>query len=111
MQVSHYAQYIRERTHDHIYEDNFGFITWRYLPTGEVYIIDLFVPKEFRRDGHAKRFADKVVKEAKEKGSTKLIGTVVPSMKNTTISTLALIGYGMKLEQSGQDLVVYGKEI
>lgn len=109
---SFYAQYLRERTNDFIIENKFGFVTYRYLEDKKsVYIIDIFVMPEYRKDGHAGLMADTIVKEAKAKGITSIVGTVIPNTKNSTISLKVLLGYGMTLESSSNNLIVFRKEI
>ncbi len=95
-----------------MYESLVGFAIYRYLPEqNAVYIVDIFVLEEYRKDGHASVMADKIVLEAKKNGCTKLLGSVVPSKNNSTIGLKVLLGYGMRLEQATQDFIVFGKEI
>ena len=107
---SFYAQYLKERTDTQIYEDKFGFITYRYLPS-KLYIVDIFVPREFRKDGHATRMADKIVKQAKEQGIEKLMGTVSIYAKNKEESLMVLFSYGLKIECLEGEFIVLGKDI
>ena len=110
--ASLYAQYLHERTEDDIIETDMGFVTFRYINEGKsAYIIDIFVLPEFRRRGAMKDLADKVVKEAKTLGCTELIGTVVPSTKGSTISLKALLGYGMSLLSSANNVIIFRKDI
>ena len=106
-----YAQYVLERTSDKIIEIPEGFATYRYVAPDCVYIIDLFVKPEFRKQGTAKILASRICAEAKKHGAKKLLGTVVPSMKNSTVSISVLIAYGMKLQSSSENLIVLEKEI
>lgn len=110
-----YSQYIKERTFDSILETSEGFATYRFVHTTggnkAVYIVDIYTVPELRNSGVAKRFADEIVKEAKEKGCNELFGTVVPSTKNSTISMKVLIAYGMTVSGTGNDVVVFRKEI
>ena len=107
-----YAQYLREKTNDHIFENEHGFATYRYLNDNKtVYIVDIFVIPEFRKDGMASAIADIIVSDAKKVGCVELIGTVVPSAKNSTDSVKVLLAYGMTLLSSSQDLVVFRKDI
>lgn len=104
--------YVKERTDHGYFEDKFGFIEWRYLDNGKtVYIIDIFVEQEYRKDGHAARLADKICKEAKEKGATCVLGTVVPSAKGSTESIKVLMAYGMTLHNAQNDCIIFRKEI
>lgn len=112
MSGSLYAQYLLERTDDHIIENGAGFVTYRYLNAGKtVYIIDIYIVPELRKSGAATGLADRVVEEAKSKGAVELIGSVIPSTKNSTISLKVLLGYEMTLASSAQDFVIFKKEI
>jgi hypothetical protein len=110
--LSNYGSYVQERSNDHILEVNEGFATYRYLDDGKsVYIIDIFVAKEHRESQLASTLADTIVREAKQKGCTELLGTVCPQAKNSTISLKVLLGYGMTLKSSSDNLIVFSKEI
>lgn len=110
--MSLYADYIKEKTSDNIIENGGGFATYRYLDQGKtVYIIDIFVPKTVRRNHNASLMADEIVKEAKSKGCTKLIGSIIPSNKNSTMSLRVLLGYGMNLESATNDFIIFRKDI
>jgi len=111
MESSHYAKYLREKTSDQIIENEKGFITYRYVDEKTVYIVDLFILPEFRKGHVAGNLADSIVFEAKNKGCTKLLGSIIPSNKNSTMSLKVLLGYGMILESSSNDFIVFKKEI
>ena len=76
-----------------------------------VYIVDLYILPDFRREHVASFLADSIVEEAKLKGCNKLLGSVVPSNKNSTTSLKVLLGYGMVLESSSNDFIVFRKDI
>jgi ribosomal protein S18 acetylase RimI-like enzyme len=112
--ASHYAKYVMERTEDLIVETAEGFVTYRYvnhdgLPS--VYIVDIYVDPDFRNVGAASKLADIVVKEARDKGATRLLGSVVPSTNNSTTSLKVLLGYGMTLHSATNDFIVFRKEL
>lgn len=109
--MSFYADYLRERTTDDIYECEDGFATYRFMPDQTVYIIDLYVRPQSRKLGAASNIADTIVKLAKTRGCNKLIGSVVPSTKGSTTSLKVLLGYGMHLESSGNDFIIFKKDI
>lgn len=110
--ASLYAQYLMERTNDLIVEsENIGFITYRYLDESTVYIVDIFIIPELRKLGQASEMADAIAREAKNKGATRLIGSVVPSTKNSTISMKVLLAYGMSLDSSANDFIIFKKDI
>lgn len=110
--MSLYADYLLERTTDHIMETEWGFATYRFLNDNKsVYIIDIYTDPDHRNKGEGTALADAVVDEAKVLGCTELLGTVVPSTKGSTTSVAVLIGYGMKLLRAEKDLIVLRKDI
>ncbi len=110
--MSLYKKYLIERTDDQIIENEYGFVTYRYINEGKtVYIIDLYIEPAYRNQKRASELADLVVAQAKEKGCIQLIGTVVPSTKGSTTSLKVLLGYGMSLNSASNNIVVFGKEI
>jgi len=110
--MSQYADYLKERSNDLIIEGPEGFATYRYLDNKKtVYIVDIYTVPDFRQKGQASWLADAIVKEAKDRGCTELIGSVVPSMKNSTASLKVLLGYGMSLASAASDFILFRKEI
>lgn len=109
--MSLYADYLRERTNDEILESDQGFATYRFTDDKTVYIVDIYVVPVDRDRGLASDIADSIVGIAKQRGCTRLLGSVVPSTKGSTTSLQVLLGYGMKLESSGQDFILFSKEI
>lgn len=110
--TSLYAKYLTERTGDQIIETPDGFITYRYVNNDKtVYIVDIYILPECRNQKAASLLADHVVTLAKQKGCVDLIGTVVPSAKNSTTSIKVLLGYEMSLNSAMNDIVVFRKEI
>lgn len=109
--MSMWANYLREKTEDLIRETDQGFATYRYIDDKTVYIVDLYVKPDFRQTNVASEIADSIVSEAKHKGCNKLLGSVVPSNKNSTISLKVLLGYGMTLKSSTNDFIVFEKEL
>jgi predicted GNAT family acetyltransferase len=107
-----YADYLREKSNDQIIENEHGFASYRYLNDGKsVYIIDIYILSSARKHGSASAMADLIVGEAKKIGCSELLGTVVPSSKNSTDSLRVLLGYGMSLYSSSQDLILFRKDI
>lgn len=110
--MSHYAKYLQEKTDDKIIENQSGFVTYRYLNDGQsVYIVDIYIIPEERRKMKATLFADLIAKEAKSKGAKEMLGTVVPSNKNSTASLKVLLSYGFELKSSSNDLIIFRKDI
>lgn len=110
--MSLYGDYLTERTQDQIIETDTGFATYRYMNDGKsVYIVDIYtVPKE-RKKGGASMLADFIATEARAKGCTEMLGTVMPSTKGSTSSLKVLLGYGMELQSAMSDLIVFRKDL
>lgn len=109
--MSLYAEYLRERTGDLMIELDQGFATYRYPNEKTVYIVDIYVAQPARRQNLARCIADKIVAEAKKRGCTRCLGSVVPSAQGSTDSLRVLLGYGMRLDSSAQDFILFSKEI
>jgi predicted GNAT family acetyltransferase len=109
--MSLYADYLKERTNDQIIESEKGFATYRFLNDKSVYIVDLYVKPEFRKQGVASDFSAIIMERAKERGCTKMIGSVVPSAHGSTESVKVLFAHGMRIESCTNDFVLFSKEI
>lgn len=106
-----YGDYITEGRDDYIIEDEYGFASYRYLGDNIVYIIDIYVVPERRKLKHSFILVDQVIKASKLRGCTKLLGTVIPSAKNSTISLRLLLGHGMKLQSSTNNMIIFERDI
>ena len=106
-----YADYLLEHHGDHLYKIDQGFAIYRFLNEKQVYIVDIYVKPEFRKTGIASTIADDIGAISKLRGCSEMLGTVVPSAKNSTASLKVLLGYGMKLQSSSNDLIVFIKEL
>lgn len=109
--MSLFSEYLQERTNTQIIETPQGFATYKFMDDNTVYLEDLYVKPEFRRSHVASQLADQVCEIARSKGCTHLIGSVVPSAKNSTASMKILLAYGMEVDRSVNDFVVFRKSL
>ncbi len=110
--MSLYADYLKERTQDQIFETKTGFATYRYLNDGKtVYIVDIYTVPESRKSGHASFLADLVADEARENGAIEMLGTVQPSAKGSSASLKVLLAYGFELQSASNDCIIMRKDI
>lgn len=110
--MSHFADYLREKTTDQIIETKDGFATYRYLPDKTtVYLIDLYIVPARRQQGVAANLANLIVKEAKSNGCKVMLGSVVPTNKGSNDSLKVLLAYGMTLDHLENNLIVFRKDI
>lgn len=110
MSKSLYAQYLEEKGCRHIYETEYGFATYEFQ--GElVYIVDIYVVPEMRKQGKAMTLALKVAEEARERGCRAVLGSVDPRARNSTESLKALLALGMEPLRCEGDLIYFIREL
>lgn len=110
--MSLYAEYLTERTNDLIIETDTGFATYRYLDDKvTVYIVDIYTVKEARMTGKAFYLMDLIAEESRAVGCKMLMGTVFTNCKGTTVSTKMLLAYGMRIESSLENCIIFKKDI
>jgi len=106
-----YSQYIKERCGRGILESEDGFATFDYVTDEIVYIIDLYVVPEKRRNHYAAFLADKIVEQAVKDGKKFLLGSVDQTAKGAEDSQKVLEAYGMRLYKTAAPMLFYVKEI
>lgn len=109
--MSLYPDYIKERLGNEILETDKGFAIYRFTDEKTVYIVDIYVKPEHRRHGVASDIADHIEELARGRGCTSMLGSVVASANGSTDSIRVLLAYGMKVISSGQDFILFRKEI
>lgn len=108
--MSLYGDYIKEREDKEIIEDQYGFATFVFLPE-HCYIVDIYVKPEFRKQNIASKYADQITVMARERGYSKLLGSVAMKAHGVTTSLRVLLAYGFKLQESNADMIYLVKEI
>ena len=93
-----YSKYLKELNGRDTLEHEQGFATYQFEHDPEgikyCYICDIYVLPEARKTSCASELADEIEVIAKENDCKYLVGTVVPSFINSTISLKVLFGYG-----------------
>jgi GNAT superfamily N-acetyltransferase len=110
MNKSLFGQYIEEKEHREIIENDYGFIVYK-IEKDECHISELFVSKEHRRSKVGTELADKVQSIAKEAGCKYLTCFSMPCSATVTGSLMAKLQYGFKVHSCQQDRIVLFKEI
>lgn len=106
-----YGKYIKEKAGDEIIETDKGFASYRFMPDGACWIMDIYVEPQWRQENVASVMADIIVEKARSKGCTELLGTAVPSLLNSTAGLKVMLAYGMTLKSATQDLIILRKDI
>lgn len=109
--MSLYALYVREITNKDIMETDSGFATYSFPAPNVCYIEDIYIIPDKRECGAASLIADRIAVIAKERGCTKLWGTVMMSTKNPTDSIRVLLAYGMELLSWTNEQLLFSKDI
>jgi GNAT superfamily N-acetyltransferase len=107
---SPWASYVKELDDVETYETTEGFVLYK-IKGEECYIQDIYVYPEHRTANVATKLANYVTDLAKKSGCKHLTGSVRPTARNSTISLLVLLGYGMKLHSSINNLIYFHKSL
>lgn len=105
-----YAKYIKEREGREIIEKDYGFITYS-IEDEYIFIGDLYIVPEERRNGHVKELTQSLVDLAKEYNKKYLMATVCPHASNPDISIKTINGIGGKFLHIKNDLLYFIKEV
>ncbi len=105
-----YGKYILERENKFILEKEYGFATYIY-ENDYMYVIDIFVVKEERRNKKSKELHDELVLIAKANGKNKLIGSVCSNANGATESLKFLLSHDFKLLHNDNSMIYFSKEI
>jgi GNAT superfamily N-acetyltransferase len=108
--MSHFGEYVKETLGREIVECSYGFATYS-IAAPEVYIEDIYVVPEMRKNGSASKLADEIKKRALALGCTYMVGTVNMLAKNPTTSLKVLLAYGFKLERVLQNIIILKMEL
>lgn len=110
--VSNFAKYIWEREEKFCEENDISFATYTLSPE-YVYIEDLYVCAERRKDYQASKIADIVTAKAAKMGIPMLIGSVSLDDINSTRNTKVLLGYHMQVSHicERNNMIYFKKEI
>lgn len=88
MSKSLYGKYVEEREGQEIVESEYGFITYTIfaLPAGGCYLFvhDIYVDKNNRFTGEAKRLVDRVLEIANDSECEFVVATIDPKTKTAT---------------------------
>lgn len=107
---SFYAQYIEEREGKKVLETHYGFIIYE-IEKDFLFIQDLFIVKEKRKNKLATEMVDMVVNEAKELGCKELHSIVDLRSLNCSDSFEFALKYGSKVNKQDGNILFLKKDI
>lgn len=109
--MSLFAEYKKEREGKETIEKEYGFLTY-LTKDGFLYIEDIYIRPDFRLQGFGKKLTDEAVYIAKKyHGCNKLLGTIDAKDESAHDSLMALIAYGLKIQNNDGRLLWFVKDI
>jgi|SRR5271165_3158305 len=105
-----YADYLKEFSAKHMFYNDKGFTIYE-INGEDCYIQEIYVRPEFRDQNVAKELQTEVTKIAKELGCKRLLGSVIPSVKQSSRNLSMLLKDGFKLNSSSMNFIVVSKDI
>lgn len=108
--MRHLAAYLKEREDFESIVIPEGFASYR-INGEECYIRDIWVHKDYRKNGFASALADDIARIAIAAGCKYLTGSVSTTAKNPTESTAVLIAYGFKISNAIQGGILFRKDL
>lgn len=105
-----FARYKKERENAIVVEDEFGFASAKVVEDG-LYIDEIYVIPEKRKEGIASKYADRLEEVAVELDYKKLYGSVCIDANKATDSLKVLLAYGFSLHHLSDNMIYLYKEI
>lgn len=109
--MSLYAEYIKERENKEIIESDKGFATYKILKNGECYLQDIYVRPQYRNTELATEMTNQVYNIAKERGCTKLVGSVCVDANNCSLGMKFALKYGFLIYSIQGNMIFLVKNI
>lgn len=119
-----YAAYVKERLGLEVeVEPGKGFATWRlmYDPGDaafmqqsnirDVYLADIYVEPEHRKNGVASALAERVAERGSERGATRMLGSVDTRANTRTDALKAILAAGFQVERVDGPVIWVSRKI
>jgi GNAT superfamily N-acetyltransferase len=110
MYMRGYWAYLKEREGVDVVERPYGFMLLK-PDVGALYVQDIFVYPEFRKQGKAQEMLVLAEDMAAKSGFVALRGSCDPTTNGATESMRMALNYGFKLETVHNGLIYYKKEL
>lgn len=106
-----YGQYLDERENKEILENEYGFVTYKFLNSNECYIQDIYIIPEMRKQGLSFKMRDEVIAIAKAKGCSTLIGSVSIGANDATRNLKILLNDDWQIHAINGNMIFVNKRI
>lgn len=108
--VDMYSEYLKELGAKFLFRNDKGFVLYSFAQD-YVYLEEIYILPEFRGKKEFATLSDSVMEIGKQKGCKRMLGSVIPSINNSTRSLSMMISYGAKLISSTNNYILFEKEI
>ena len=106
-----YFEYLIERRPEcKVLKNDKGFAIYSFTDNS-VYIEEIYVKPEFRKEAVASQLSETIQQEARDMGCLQVLGSVSPSAHGSTESIAVLLAHGMTLMSSQDDLIWFYKNL
>jgi len=109
--ISLFKDYLEERQDVSLISTDVGFATYKLVDNETVWLIDIFVDKDYRRKGIATQLSELVQIEAEKLGCTKMLGSVDITANGVTESMKSVLSNGFKFSHANGNILYFVKEI
>lgn len=107
-----WADYIKETFGKEMLQNEYGFATFYIVPETTVcYLEDIYVAPEFRRAEFGSELEDAVIKWAKERYCTEIMGSVNLNIATPERSMNVLLSRGYKLTSATPTMLYFRKQL
>lgn len=108
--IDMYASYLEELGAKHLVRNDKGFAVYSFI-NGNCYIEEIYILPEYRGKQEFNALADKVIEIAKQKECKKILGSVIPSIDNSTRNVSIMLAYGFKISSATNNFIAFEKDL
>jgi hypothetical protein len=108
--VDLYAAYLEELGAKKLYRNDKGFVIYSFVDEN-IYLEEIYILPEHRGKKEFAILSDSMNEIAKQHGCKKMLGSVIPSINNSTRSLGMMLAYGAKLVSATNNFIVFEKEV
>lgn len=108
--VDMYSEYLKELGAKFLFKNDKGFVIYSFTEDN-LYVEEIYILPEYRGKKEFSKIADSIIAIAKQKECKKLLGSVVPSINNSSRNVSIMLAYGFKIISASNNFIVFEKEV
>jgi GNAT superfamily N-acetyltransferase len=106
-----WTEYIKEREGAEVLSFDFGFAVVKHEEGFCLYLQDVYIKPEFRKQGYGRKIVEIVEASARSLGLKKIVTSCCPTAIGSTDSILAILACGFQLQSCADDIIYLDKEL